>query len=153
MRNTILVKWMSCIYWVEGYCRKTFFLKSFFSFCSLEHKPLTVDRWPVDGDGRGSRFGDLEWRSRIWGTRCWIHPRCSRHCLLQLVKWSLVKCRLCCKLCLACFFNFSDTVLDYHLHCVGLSFTLCWTIIYIIYIVSTSLVVVSVPAGRRQGSD
>ena len=43
-RNTMMAKWMSCLYWVKSYYRKTFVAKHcyFWSFFSLEAKPLIL---------------------------------------------------------------------------------------------------------------
>ena len=45
-RNTMLAKEMLCLYWVKSYYRKTLIAKNgyFWSFCSLEAKPLILDQ-------------------------------------------------------------------------------------------------------------
>ena len=45
-RNTMMAKEIVCLYWVKSYYRKTFIAKTgcFWSFCSLEAKPLILDQ-------------------------------------------------------------------------------------------------------------
>ena len=60
-RNKVLVKEMLCRYWVKCYYRKTFIEKRlFFSFCSLEAKPLILNQIYLRAYKRKSVKRDIE---------------------------------------------------------------------------------------------
>ena len=66
-RNTMPVKWM-CLYWVKSYYRKIFIAKNgyFWSFCSLEAKPLTLDQiWGQIGERALKELSNALLRSTV----------------------------------------------------------------------------------------